>query len=274
MCDLLNFQRISKSVRNDWVRFTFAQKSADAPLGVFGPNPGFLKITGTIHHLYINGQKIFCRNNYVENLTLWWTESSLITIPVGCNIQLELTLYKEEEVFKKHLFAKKKRLLKVEPLIKPEITPTYFLASQSIHGTHQFQSKIRTSQHYLKDIFEYIKGNFRENLQISDMAHKYLIGQHHLTRVIKKHYGFPPLTIVRLMRCFFAVSALVLKTQKSVDLANDLGFYDQPHFTKFFKLTFGITPKELLSKVTVEFDEQNSTLETFTAENVRQISVV
>jgi AraC-like DNA-binding protein len=67
----------------------------------------------------------------------------------------------------------------------------------------------------------------------------------HLAAVFREHLGMPPKALSRLVRFQRALEAL--RTGQAGDLAqlaHDLGYYDQAHFTREFRGFAGLTPAE------------------------------
>ena len=78
-----------------------------------------------------------------------------------------------------------------------------------------------------------------------------LYGRFHVSprqcqRLFLRYYGLSPkmvLSIVRFQRC---LQLLTVSKGSSAEIANLLGYYDQPHFIRDFKRNMGMTPRELV----------------------------
>jgi AraC-like DNA-binding protein len=83
----------------------------------------------------------------------------------------------------------------------------------------------------------------RGHLPIPQLSEQFSISQRQLERLYQNQVGVSPKQYARLLKVEAARLAL-RKADKnsSVDLALELGFYDQPHFIREFSSVIGITP--------------------------------
>jgi AraC-like DNA-binding protein len=69
----------------------------------------------------------------------------------------------------------------------------------------------------------------------------------HMAAAFRAHVGLPPKAMARLVRFQRALAALRAGTRLDLaQLALDLGYYDQAHFTREFRAYSGLTPGECL----------------------------
>ena len=87
------------------------------------------------------------------------------------------------------------------------------------------------------------------NLDIAALSKETGYSRKHLAAVFREHLGLPPKLLARLLRFQRALESL--RSGAPPDLARlalDLGYYDQPHFTREFRAFAGITPTELIRR--------------------------
>ena len=81
-----------------------------------------------------------------------------------------------------------------------------------------------------------------ESVSLSNTAA--LVGVHaaHLAKMFRRYYGCTVGDYVRRLRQDHAAKLLAQSEESLSAVALATGFYDQSHFTHFFKVRFGLTP--------------------------------
>lgn len=83
------------------------------------------------------------------------------------------------------------------------------------------------------------------NIQIAEVEQLTGISQRTLQRLFSEEIGLSPKAFSRIIRCQSAISTINQASDiKLIELANDLGFSDQPHFVREFKKLISSTPFE------------------------------
>ena len=82
-----------------------------------------------------------------------------------------------------------------------------------------------------------------EKINIEIMAKKYNKTSFQLIRAFKAHTGLTPNAYLILIRLNKAKKLLAIGN-KIIDTALECGFFDQSHFTNYFKKYFGVSPKQ------------------------------
>ncbi len=95
----------------------------------------------------------------------------------------------------------------------------------------------------IKDVKKILDDNVDMNISLSKIAKKVNLNESYLSRSFKKNYGLSPRNYVLNQRINKA-KELLDSGLEIVDIAQELGFYDQAHFYKNFKAVYSITPKE------------------------------
>lgn len=114
------------------------------------------------------------------------------------------------------------------------------------------EHKNQTAQsRWLKSVVEFIHENYVQTIGLSELAELVGINSTHLAEVFRKHKGCSVGEYIRRLRTDYAAREILLTEKSLADISLDAGFYDQSHFTKFFKRYTGMAPAEMraLSKI-------------------------
>ena len=90
---------------------------------------------------------------------------------------------------------------------------------------------------------EYIQENLAQNLTLADMAQVINMSTSHLTRLFKQSQGISLYQYVIQCRIARAKQLLKHKQLTIAEIAVQVGFNDQSHFSHHFKRQVGVTPK-------------------------------
>jgi AraC-like DNA-binding protein len=83
-------------------------------------------------------------------------------------------------------------------------------------------------------------------LAVEQLARELGCSRRHLAARFKEHVGLPPKTVARIQRFHRAVGR-IQAGQVWTDVAQDCGYYDQPHFNRDFRALAGVSPTEFLA---------------------------
>jgi AraC-like DNA-binding protein len=105
------------------------------------------------------------------------------------------------------------------------------------------QSPSRRDRAATRRAKEYIDAHFSDCVSLDQLvAAAGSLSRFHLVRAFAKEFGLPPHAYqvhVRIARS----RALIEKGMRIAEVAVDLGFADQSHFTRHFRTVVGVTPK-------------------------------
>ena len=97
----------------------------------------------------------------------------------------------------------------------------------------------------LEKIEKFILDNTKEQITIEDISLEVGYSTAYLNRIFKKKYGLTPHAFLVNEKIKQAKNKLLhSKDINLAQLATEVGFYDQSHFTKTFKRVFAINPNE------------------------------
>ncbi len=90
----------------------------------------------------------------------------------------------------------------------------------------------------------YVNSHMADKLSLSDIADEFHMSVPHLERMTRRHFGCSVMEL-RNTRRLTNAKALLMSTDESISsIAEQLGFCDQAHFSRFFKQRCGISPSD------------------------------
>ncbi|MGD2180865.1 helix-turn-helix domain-containing protein [Lusitaniella coriacea] len=104
------------------------------------------------------------------------------------------------------------------------------------------------SKSNLKQVTEYIHENLDRNLKIVELAAIAKMSPYHFIRLFRNSVGNTPHQYILQCRIEKAKCLIQQKKLTIAEIAANLGFCDQSHFGRYFKLITGVTPKQFLAK--------------------------
>ncbi len=91
---------------------------------------------------------------------------------------------------------------------------------------------------------DYIQDNLTQDISLEAIANELGISRYYFCRLFKKSTGVSPHQYVIQCRIDRAKKLLSQKHKNIADVALQVGFTNQSHFSKHFKRIVGITPKK------------------------------
>ncbi|PZR26452.1 MAG: hypothetical protein DI535_14375 [Citrobacter freundii] len=96
-------------------------------------------------------------------------------------------------------------------------------------------------QHALADLFfSSVSKHFRAKKMVTDYANELCISPHYLTQVVKEVTGETPSYFIQQQIAKEAKKQAMISSKSMKEVAYELGFDDQAHFSKFFKKNTGM----------------------------------
>lgn len=100
----------------------------------------------------------------------------------------------------------------------------------------------RLSRPRLRRVERYVRAHLDANISLDDLADEVGISKYHFSRRFKKRTGQSPYQFVIYERVRSARRQLRESTQSLAQIAFNVGFSSQSHFTRTFKQHVGVTP--------------------------------
>jgi AraC family transcriptional regulator len=99
----------------------------------------------------------------------------------------------------------------------------------------------------IRRVREYIRKNLASNIGLVELAHQVNLSPHYFAMLFKHALGIPPHRYVLQERIREAQRKLAVGRMSISELALNLGFSDQSHFSRAFRKVTGTTPKRYQS---------------------------
>jgi AraC-like DNA-binding protein len=96
-------------------------------------------------------------------------------------------------------------------------------------------------------VIDYIEAHLGDQISITAMAMEVGLSPHHFSRSFTASVGQTPHRYLQQRRIEAAFRMLTLSSRSISDIAMDLGFSDQSHFTRVFRQQTGMTPSQTRS---------------------------
>jgi AraC-like DNA-binding protein len=109
--------------------------------------------------------------------------------------------------------------------------------------THKQEIISNVSKATVQKVKNFIKEQYAEQFSLASLTDYVGLSPFHLVRSFKQAVGITPFQFLRNYRVEKSKQQL-LKKKSISEVAIEVGFYDQSHFHKHFKLITGLTPRE------------------------------
>ncbi|MBE9110890.1 AraC family transcriptional regulator [Nodosilinea sp. LEGE 07298] len=110
----------------------------------------------------------------------------------------------------------------------------------AVHSDHSSQ-RPQAEHSMVQPIKHYLETHYGQRFTLDDLSQQSGLSPYYLTRVFRAAVGLPPHSYLTYLRITKAKQRLRQETSLT-QLALELGFVDQSHFTKTFKAWVGVTP--------------------------------
>jgi len=94
----------------------------------------------------------------------------------------------------------------------------------------------------LARVRDLLHSRFKEPLSLTEIARSTDLSPIQLARHFRRQFGCSPAAYIRKLRLDYACERLASSSLPIVDLAHELGFFDQSHFCHTFGKHFGVSP--------------------------------
>ena len=94
----------------------------------------------------------------------------------------------------------------------------------------------------IEEVKNLILANLESKISIENLGQRFGMGKYKFIRWFKKHVGLTPYDFIILNRVLLG-QKMIREGKPLTETAVDTGFYDQSHFSNYFKRFIGLTPK-------------------------------
>ena len=123
--------------------------------------------------------------------------------------------------------------------LKARMSSLFFLLARNMLPGADTMSK----NSMIEDVVNYIKGNFRSDIKLQNVAKNHFVSPEHLSRTFKHDTGFGFNEFLSLIRLRHAEKLLKERGAKSIsEIAYSCGFNDSNYFSDKFRRTYGVSP--------------------------------
>jgi AraC family transcriptional regulator len=102
-------------------------------------------------------------------------------------------------------------------------------------------------KHLLRRTIDYIRENLSEDISLATLSSDVGMSKYHFCHMFKRSTGLSPHQFVKRARVERAQVLLADHRLSLVEIAHELGFSDQSHFTRTFHAVVGVTPSQYVS---------------------------
>jgi len=94
----------------------------------------------------------------------------------------------------------------------------------------------------VKSVIEFIKENYKQNIEVNDIANSVYLSYSYLSRLFKKHTGKTVNQYLNQIRLGNAQYLLKCSTKDIKTISREVGFNNEYYFSNVFKKVYGISP--------------------------------
>jgi AraC family transcriptional regulator len=102
-------------------------------------------------------------------------------------------------------------------------------------------------QYLLRRTIDFIQENLGKNVSLAELSADVQMSKYHFCHLFKRSTGLSPHQYVKRERVQRARQLLTERRLSLVEIANELGFSDQSHFTRTFHTVVGVTPSQYVA---------------------------
>ena len=148
----------------------------------------------------------------------------------------------------------------IQPLIAEHLSCA--LAAHLVHRFNANASHLAAAggslhPNALSRVLDFIHGSPDAEITLADLAQIAQVSRFHFSRLFKRSTGSSPMAYVERVRMLRARELLSVPNTSIASVAALIGFSDQSHFGRRFKLYFGTTPSNYVSQLTDREDQPN-----------------
>jgi len=123
----------------------------------------------------------------------------------------------------------------------------HYVSNYAVRPYKKSDSRVKKlSAQQMNRVEEYMDSHISSNLTLDEIAHELGMSKYYFSRLFKEAAGSTPYQFFLSRRMERARMLLDKGTQSLTEIAHQLNFSDQSHFTRVFKKKYGISPRAYL----------------------------
>ena len=123
-----------------------------------------------------------------------------------------------------------------------------YLTRSAVTSQSQNKRKNNSSHYYISEAIKFIELNYQKDISVEDIAENCGLNRNYFGKKFKEEFGKTPQEFLMRYRMTKATE-LLEHTQLSIgEISCDVGYNDQLHFSRAFKNTYGISPRQWRDK--------------------------
>ena len=108
----------------------------------------------------------------------------------------------------------------------------------------------------IERVIALVKSDFRRKLDLDELAAACGLSVFTFSHLFKEQTGMSPLQYMKVLRLYEALRFLLKTTVSLKTIRYETGFEDRSHFSRDFKLFFGVAPSRVRSDSEFERDDE------------------
>lgn len=128
----------------------------------------------------------------------------------------------------------------------------------SLASKEYINKRFNSKNKRIQTIHEYLMKNYRESIDLKQIASLVSMAEGSLCRFFKMHTGITIFKYLNQIKIEFACNLLMDNNLSVLDVAIDSGFNNLSYFNKQFKPITGVTPKEYRVRLITINNKANS----------------
>ena len=130
-----------------------------------------------------------------------------------------------------------------EAAFSAEALQESFIEALLSHRRAQDPGVVRSSTEIIGRLRAYVDQHYGEDLSLSEMAAKFFISRHQISRLFKQVVGMNYQDYVLSIRMKEAARRLTYTDERLYEIAQAVGFDEPSYFSNVFKKTYGLSPR-------------------------------
>jgi AraC-like DNA-binding protein len=195
-------------------------------------------------------------NEVIENIEYAFTTFYVSPDVFSSINKNDYCLFENKVIYDKKLFESldiiATHILKKQSFNNRYLQESFFTSLQQLTEKHSVAKPFHNQPkpELIEEIKNHILLNLDDKISLENLANKVGMSKYKFIRWFKKHIGLTPFDFIILNRVISG-QKMLREGKPLLHTAMDTGFYDQSHFTNYFKRFVGVTPKSYQTRCNI-----------------------